>query len=85
VVSAIQVEPGLANYGLILALLPDDRYRVNATRAEITLADLPTGETTLAWVGDWLARSPDGNWTVLENAGFSQLYEPLPHESPCGA
>ena len=76
-ISAVQVEPGLCNLGRILMLLPETRYKIAATRAEITFTDLLTGEVHLAWKTDWLVRSPDGNWAVMENNDFYDLYEPL--------
>jgi hypothetical protein len=77
VVTAIQVEPDLANLGGILTLLPEVRYRIAANRTEVTVSDLLTGEVHLAWATDWLVRSPDGGWTVVENEAFYELYEPV--------
>lgn len=77
VITAMQVEPGLSNLGQILTLLPENRYKVGANRTEIAITDLLTGEVHLAWSTDWLVRSPDRDWMVIENEAFYELYEPV--------
>ena len=83
VITALQIQPGLANYAEVIGLLPIDRYRVSATRDEIKVTDALTGEVHLLWANDWLVHSGDGGWRVLEDAAFDEKYEPvMPSESP---